>query len=789
MVESCIFGAMGARASASKVNGIPADLTGFVGRRDEVAEIRRLLSVSRLVTLTGIGGVGKTRLAMCVASKVVRAFPDGVWVAELASLQDPGLLAQSVADALGLHDQSGRDPIEAVIDHVQHRCLLLVLDNCEHLVDACAQMVDVLRAAPDFQILATSRHVLGVLGEHVFVVPPLEVPPTDRPLPLRELLQYQAVVLFEQRAAAVLPGFTVTEDNAQTVGRLVHRLDGLPLGVELTAAWLRTLTLSQILNRLEDRFALLTAGNSAALPRQQTLQTLMDWSYGLCSEQERTLWARGSVFWGGFDLQAAEAVCSGASLPEQAVVNLVHGLVEKSILIRQQHGDHVRYQLLETVREYGQNRLVESGELLTMRRRHRDYYLDLTARAQAQWFGPEQVEWFIRLHLDHMNLRAGLDFCLTELGEVKAGMTLAVRPRDYWITVGSLSEGRHWLARLLAADSEESTVRTGALGTYAFLGIMHGALEEALPVLAEYHDAAQRLHDAPALAWAEHHLALAALFQGELPRAAALFEEAVVLHRDLGDQGAVAECMYKLAVVVCLLGDLDRALALCQECEAISAVHEESWVRSDTLFVEGFVRWQGGDRFAADALARQAIRLMRPFNDRWGIAMCVELAAWSAAADGETRRAAHLLGILRSLWETIGGALSVAPFMLEPHRRCEEEVRAALGTKAFDQAIRRGAKLTFDEALACVLEEGQPPAEPSTGIDEHQGISLTRREREVADLVAAGMSNKKIAATLVIAQRTAENHVEHVLAKLGFTSRAQIAVWVSRAQGAGPPPP
>lgn len=309
---------------------IPADLTAFIGRRAEVAAVKGLLRTSRLVTLTGVGGVGKTRLALQVGAGATGAFPDGVALVELAGLADPGLVVETLAAALGLQNQRARVTLDVVAEHLRPRKALLVVDNCEHLADACAQVLGaLLGAAPDLRVLATSRQVLGITGEQTFPVPPLPVPAPDGAPDAEELLRYHSVTLFEQRAAAVLPGFRVTADNAADVARLVHRLDGLPLALELAAGRIRSLTLKEILARLEDRFALLTGGSRAASPRQQTLSGLMDWSYDLCSPREQALWARLSVFPGDFDLEAAEAVCAGADLPAHAVVDAVHGLVEK----------------------------------------------------------------------------------------------------------------------------------------------------------------------------------------------------------------------------------------------------------------------------------------------------------------------------------------------------------------------------------------------------------------------------------------------------------------------------
>ncbi|MEU9987409.1 AAA family ATPase [Streptomyces sp. NPDC048045] len=477
--------------------GPGAELTPLVGRHAETTRVGRLLSTARLVTLTGVGGVGRTRLALRVAGDAGRRFPDGVHVVELASLRDADLLAQSVGGALGLANpgRDGADATEAVAAHLRDRRALLVLDNCEHLVDACARLADtLLRAAPGLRILATGRQALGIAAEQVFPVEPLAVVEPGRGHSVRELLGCPAVVLFAERATAVRPAFAVGEDNADAVARLVHRLDGLPLAIELAAARLRTLTPAEILDRLDDRFALLTTGSRTAVPRQRTLRELMDWSYDLCDAGERALWARVSVFSGGFDLEGVAGVCCDDALPAATLLDVLDGLVEKSVLTHRDHDGRSRYDMLETVRDYGRERLAESGEPPVLRRRHRDHYLGLTARAQEEWFGPRQAEWFTRLRLDHANLRAALEYCLEQPGEAAAGLSLALAPRHYWITAGSLAEGRRWLARLLAAtDPATAPLRSRALATDAYLGILQGHGDKAaLARLDEALESAER---------------------------------------------------------------------------------------------------------------------------------------------------------------------------------------------------------------------------------------------------------------------------------------------------------
>ncbi|MEU1658143.1 LuxR C-terminal-related transcriptional regulator [Streptomyces griseofuscus] len=775
---------MTTRAQVTTDGGLGAEATTLIGRRAETARVGRLLSGARLVTLTGVGGVGKTRLALRVARDAEAAFPDGVHVVELADLREGDLLAQRLCTALGLADpgRAGSDGTDVLAARLRDRQALLVLDNCEHLVDACALLTEtLLRAAPGLRILATGRQTLGITAEHVFPVEPLPVPDPAGEPSLGELLGCPAVTLFAERGAAVSPGFAVTAENATTVARLVHRLDGLPLAIELAAARLRTLTAEEILDRLTDRFALLTTGSRTAVPRQRTLRELIDWSHALCTDRERALWARASVFSGGFDLAGAEAVCADADLPAAAVLDVLDGLVEKSVLTHRQHDGRSRYHMLETVREYGQERLAASGGEGVLRRRHRDHMLALTGRAQREWFGPRQVEWFTRLRLDHANLGAALEYCLRTPGETAAGLAMAVAPRHYWIRSRSLAEGRRRLGDLLAAgDGEAGPPRAYALATHVYLGILQGRpAEESLAALDDCAALAERHGDVHAASWIAHHRAMLATWRGEFAAAAALFQGARTAFRAAGLLDAEVECAVKQAIVHAYGGDAGTAARLCREVLTVTEAHGESWLRGLALFAESLLaRRSRAPREAAEP-ARRAIHLLRPFHDWWDIAMCVEVIAWSSA--GEPRRAARLLGVLHLLWGSVGVSLSTAPFMREEHGRFEEEVRSALTAAEFERAFRRGAETTLDQALDHVLDA----APPAPG--ERPASPLTRREWEVADLVAEGLTNKQIAAHLVIARRTAENHVERIRAKLGFTSRSQLAVWAHRKREEGAP--
>nr|WP_308126832.1 LuxR C-terminal-related transcriptional regulator [Nonomuraea guangzhouensis] len=724
------------------------------------------------MTLVGVGGVGKSRLALRVAFDVRRAFPDGVWLVELAALETPELLVQAVTETLEIPDRSARTPIEVLTDHLRDRHVLIVLDNCEHLLVECAAMVEalMLRSA-GLHVLATSRQALGVEGEHLIPVPTLQVPEANGLRPSTEAMrQSDAVRLFAERAQVVLPGFEVTNANLDGVAGICRRLDGIPLAIELAAVWLSALSVQQLLARLDDRFRLLTRGARTALPRQQTLRALIDWSYVLCTEQERLLWHRISVFSGGLDLGTAEHVCSGDGILPGEVVDLVTGLVDKSVLTRVEQGATVRYRLLETIRQYGRDRLRESGDEAALRVRHRDWCRDLVTRAQQGWYGPDQVAWFTRLRSEHGNLRTALDFCLATPGEVESGLVIATALRFYWIAAGSLREGRIWLDRLLAADSAPTPVRARALLVNARLAALQSDFAEVAPMLEECRCLARRLDDAAVLAGATYVAGLAALIQQDPAAAVDLLDAALEGNRTVDDQMGVVNSLMYLATAHSLLGHDDQALTQFKECLAICEGRREHWFRSYTLWLFGIQMWRHGDTARAVAMEREAIRLKEPFNDRLGIALCIEALAWMAASQ-DAERAVVLLGASQETWRAFGGPLF--GYLSGYHEAAEMVARERLGGKGFDLAFHKGTVLARTEAIAYAMGQGAMPEKPS-----REPSPLTRREREIAQLVAKGMSNREIAATLVIAQRTAEGHVEHILCKLGFNSRAQIAAWV-----------
>jgi predicted ATPase/DNA-binding NarL/FixJ family response regulator len=777
-------------APRERVTGnLPAELSSFVGRRGELAEVRRLLAGSRLVTLTGIGGVGKTRLALRAAAGLRRAFPGGVWLVQLDQLRDPALVAQAVAGALGLQDRAGYAPAAALAEYLAGRQLLLVLDNCEHLVDEAAKLAEVLlRAAGGLRVLATSREALTITGETVLAVPPLGAPEPGRRLSVAELARFPAAGLFAERAGQVVPGFAVTEANVAAVAGICRRLEGLPLAIELAAARLSVLSPEQIEARLGDRLGLLARGGRTRPARQQTLRASIEWSYELCSQAERLLWARLSVFAGGFGLDAAEGICADHRLAADQVLDLLAALADKSILIAT-HGTGVaRYRLPETLREYGQECLQSSGDYVVLRRRHRDWHEQLARRADTAWLTPRAAALAARLFREHANVQAAQDFCQAEPGEAEAGLRIAMHVWPlYYFNAGHVSEGRYRLGQALARAGEPTVWRARGLLVASFLATISGDRDVALALLEQGTGLAGQLDDLATRALAAWAAGYVCLFAGDLPQAAAQFEDGLAALPDAAGGHQRAQLLLGLASAAGLAGDEERAVACHRELAALTESGDEFFRHSYStysLWTLGLAAWRRGDLDRATGLQQECLRLRARHNERMGPAFCVEVLAWIAASGRQYERAAVLLGAAAGLWQSMGTTLDSYQPMAGYERDCERQARQALGEAAFEAAYQRGLELLAEDVLAYALQQppAKPPAKPSAVSD---GAPLTPQEMQVARLVAGGRSNKEIAAGLVISQRTAENHVEHILTKLGFTSRAQVAAWVAASLPGG----
>lgn len=758
--------------------------SSFVGRHQELADIKKLLSTSRLVTLVGAGGVGKTRLALRASHQLQKAFTDGVYVAQLAELTGPELLPQAVLQAVGLYRSPAGHAMEVLADFFQEKQILLVLDNCEHVVDPCAAFAEtLLRSTPKLRILATSREAFKVGAEQIYMVPPLSLPDPSEPISVKTHCRYEALALFTDRARAVLPTFVVTDDNKHVLANVCQRLDGVPLAIELAAARMRVLSLEQIHARLDNQPDLLTRGGRTALPRHQTLRATLDWSYDLCSPYERLLWSRLSIFARGFDLDAADSVCTDDGLPADVLYPSLEALMDKSIITRDNCTTRVRYRLLEPVRQYGWQRLVLRDEEPTLRRRHRDHYLRMVTRADDEWFGPEQITWSERIREALPNIRIALEFCLSEPGEARTGLRMAAALWFHWIAGEYPREGRHWLDRALNADQQASRDRARALWVNGYIATRQGQLESALSMLDESRRLAEKNGDQDLLATALQVAGVAELFRDNASRASSLLQQAVTHHAITGTCTALTPlAMTQLSMAATLSGETDRAIELCKQAMDRCTAQNERWVRSSALWNMGMAYRRAGQLPQADQAAREALRIKHELRDFFGMALVIELLAWIAAAAGNKERAATLLGASGAFWDPIDMFLYGARTYLILHHKFESQARHALGDRAFRIHANQGERLDLDEVVAYACDDNFNLTPRSTPQPE----PLSPREQEVADLIAQGLTNKHIASNLVISQRTADSHVEHILTKLDFSSRAQIAAWAIRRHARTP---
>ncbi|MCG8920365.1 LuxR C-terminal-related transcriptional regulator [Actinokineospora sp. PR83] len=740
-------------------------MTSFVGRNDEIASICAALADNRLVTISGPGGAGKTRLALHTAARQRGAFADGSRTVPLEST--PASPATAVAAELGIEDVS-RDAAEQVAAFLADTSLLLVLDGCEHLAQACAELVEkVLTRAPGVRVLATSRHVLGVDGEAVVPIGPLPVPvvadgeltgPAD------------AVALFADRAAAAAPGFAVTDANRDAVVRLCALLDGMPLAIELATAWLRVLSLTDLLERIEGGRGLPPRAGRSRPDRHRTLEAAVDWSFGLCSPQERALWARLSVFEGDFGLAAAEAVCAGEPIGAGGVLVALAGLVDKSVVCRERDDRSTYYRMLGTTRRYGRDRLGRSGRTGEFCTRHLRYYLDLAESAGEGWLSAEQTAITARLRREHANLRAALEFGLGDPATGQAGARLAARLDRYWAACGLLDEGRRWFDRALARDDLPQGLRAELLASAACAAATLGDRETSLRLAEQGVLVARRTGDAELLSRALAGEGVAALHAGDLERAEVAHRESA-LWRDRvqrPDRHAHPPDLGP-ALVALARGDARRAGEHAQRVIDFSLGCGELWHRSYGHCVLAISAWVLGDADATRGHAAECVRIAAEFDDPVCLVLIAETLADVAVVTGDHARAAGILGLAERLWERMGGAPRRGNPLLPPaHRRCSEVLRRLLGAERFTAAYEVGVANSTSPQRAAEFLAGGAARDPGP---------LTRRQMDVAERLAHGRTNKEIAAELLISPRTVDVHVDHILRKLGLRSRVQVGVW------------
>jgi predicted ATPase/class 3 adenylate cyclase len=621
-------------------NNLPRHLNSFVGRTADVAQVRQLTTESPLVTLTGPGGVGKTRLAVQVAAELLDTFADGVWLVELETLIDENLVAQEVAVALGIAEASDADAQESVLGHLRTRQALLILDNCEHVIGACARLANaLLRSCPGLRIIATSREALGVAGERLYPVRSLTLPSRAKTTTAAAAAEFEAVDLFCERARAADPSFTISDDNASAIVEICERLDGIPLAIELAAARVRALSPKQIAERLDDRFRLLTGGSRTVMPRHQTLRAAIDWSFDLLPETERSVLWRLSVFSGAFSLEAAEAVCAGPGIESYEVIDHVTRLVEKSLVNRQ--GD--RYRLLETVRGYARERSLEAGDAEGAYKRHRDWYLEFVRRAAPAFFrGPESATWLDRLEAEHDNLRTALSWSLNETGGASAALELASGLWRFWEIRGYLREGRQWLEKVLAVTtSDTSMARTDVLTAAGILAAAQGDHAAAV----KYHEQSlalqEQLGSKQAVQFALHNLANAALHTGDLARARTLYERAIAI---AGSEDPNRAFVYvNLADVTDSQGDAAAASGHYEQAIDIVAASGDVWGMAHAQSSYGQFAMRHGEHAAARERYERALAIYRQLGDMRGEARLMTLLADVDADEGKPAEALRLL--------------------------------------------------------------------------------------------------------------------------------------------------
>lgn len=794
------------RRAMVPAHNLPAALTSFVGRGHERAELERLVSSTRLLTLAGPGGVGKTRLALTVAADLVDQFAAGIRLVELAALSDPVVADQSVASAFGLYEQADRSPIDAVTAYLRERQLLLVLDNCEHLVRACADLATrLLRACPDLRILATSRMPLGVPGELVWRVPSLSLPVADGDRAEGDPDQPEAVQLFVARAREVRPAFALSGPSARAVAEICRRLDGIPLALELAAARVRVLAPEQIAARLDDRFRLLTGGSRAGMLRHQTLRGAIDWSHALLSEAARRLFRRLSVFVGGWTIGAAEHVCTdpspltGQAIGAAEILDLLTGLVDHSLIQADDQTGEARFHFLETIREYAHERLLEAGEADEYRDRHLLWYRDLAERFEREWVGPDQVAWLDRIERELDNVRAALDWSRAG-GQFASGLDIASALRWFWNARGRFHEGRRRLGDLVercqsaGADAELTTDSAAppealarALDVAGHLALMQGDYRTG----RQYVDESLSITGALGLrprALALRNLGLAATFDGDLDEAEALCGAGVQAGREQGDRLGTSHALFQWASIVHQRGDLARARALQDECLALRRADGDIWSAKNSLFELGNYALDQGEPDRAMRFYREALGYARDLRDVRIGGLILSGLAWAAGAHGQFEWAVRLLAAVGAWQGEIG--FTLFPSHAALHDRTVAAARAALGLRRFDEVWESGRVMTFDQVVAEALATNpvQHPVDRDDKVASPGGqpsrpgapARLTERECEVLRLMAEGLSNPEIARRLVLSPHTVRRHVANILGKLNLPTRAAAAAHAAR---------
>lgn len=796
-------------ALSSLPGNLPAQLNSFVARQNELEKIKQVLSRNRLLTLTGIGGSGKTRLALEAARLLSKDFPDGVWLVRLEALSEPRLVLQQIVQFLGLREQPERPLLTTLVNFLKTRRLLLMLDNCEHLLEACAYLAEsLLQECPDLYILATSRENLRIDGEIVLPVPPLEMPSPEQfaLLPLPQLAANAAIQLFLARGQVVQPEFKLTEQNRDAILQLCHTLDGLPLSLELAAARLRGLSVTQLANRLEStlgaRFQLLTGGSRTALPRHQTLEALLDWSYERLTEREQVILRRLSVFMASFPLEGVEAVCAGAytvsngqgQLEAGEVLDLLLALVNKSLVQVDEAPENQaepRYRMLETIRQYSLGKLAQAGETSLLRQRHADWCIYYTEKSESYLQGSEQASWLRLLEQEHPNFRVALDWTL-QSHEWERALRLGGALWRFWQTLSYFEEARRWLTEILdrtkganVKPERRAKVLQGAGVLFSF-----SDYTSSMSFHEENLSLRRLMGDKPGLIAALKDLGWVALHHNDFERAKTFGEESLKLAQELEDNSGRAASLFVLAVVAYYQGNPARSEELGQECLQIWQELGDLGSCASVLSHLGTLALGRADYPQAAQAIVASLNLNWELNNKLGIAntilQIIELSLAQPLQPDGTRRAVRLLGWEERLSEDFGGR--IPPLARLSFDASVATTRTRLDETTYHSLWTQGRTLTLEQAVNLAREVNLVTTQPPTTSEELPAIAenrsassaktdelrekLTRRELEILELVTTGLTNAQIAEKLFITSRTVNAHLTSIYAKLEVTSRS-----------------
>jgi predicted ATPase/DNA-binding NarL/FixJ family response regulator len=808
-------------------NNLPVQLTSFIGREHDIAEVKNWLIDHRLVTLTGPGGCGKTRLALQVASDLLSTYEHGVWLVEFAPLSDPALITQVVAAVIGVREYPGVELAQTVLEYLSSRHILLVFDNCEHLITDIACFVDILsRKCPKLTVLTTSREGLGILGEAIWTIPPLSLPiqkPWTDPASTQETvsiyLKSESVQLFMARVSEISPEITLTVENGGWVAEICRRLDGMPLAIELAAARMRTLSVKQIAERLDDRFNLLTAGSRTAPHRQQTLAATLDWSYTLLAEPERRVLQRFSIFAGGATLEAAEAVCTCECVKSEEVLDVLSHLVEKSLVVADRSSDQTRFRLLETIRQYVQQKLAEQGDEVACKDRHLIYFVQLAETLSLTLEDKDQLVGLKRFEAEHDNLRTALEWSRVNEKTATLGLRLAAACGPFWLSHGYLSEGRRHLfaalnpknvrdrssgharalmysARLAYFQADypagqplieealaiwrdlgqaDQVVLAQILQLYGGFRMEVGDYKNAIRLFQESLEIYRQLNDRKRMGGIHRDLGWSAMRTGDYQLAQNHLEKNLTLAQETGDKTGLIYAYSGLGEVSMRRGEYTRASDLLEKGLSLSRELQDKWLEATILGSLGWVALRLWNFDAMQNFFGDSLFLRMNIGDQGGIAWCLEKLAEAAILERQYQKAVTIFASAASLRIPIHSVID--PVDQPEYEHFLSGLRSKLDQKTFTACWEEGKAMGLKDVVVYALSEPAVLIEKTSISDKAKFQGLSKRERETASLVAQGKTNREIAQAMTVSEKTVETYVTRIFNKLGFTSRVQIATW------------